>query len=153
MFGQFSLHLYTFAFADWPTYSRVIDVSVVVYSIHSVLVELARCMELFPSLRTVALDSQTDQRDRRNITWESPATKAFGRHVYPQISNVILSPPFQPFLGSCPNVLSAKGVERYYWQQSIPLDLLAHYAHLERIYLPPQSDLSGMFDILRLKAA
>ena len=76
------------------------------YSIETVLVELARCLSLFPNLHTVQISLSADDYSRRlrvgRRSLNEIFEQTFEKYSYPQIRNVFVMPLSVSFIASCP---------------------------------------------------
>ncbi|KDR77400.1 hypothetical protein GALMADRAFT_404872 [Galerina marginata CBS 339.88] len=93
---------------------KLINVEVTDFSIASVLLELARCMTLFPNLHVVKLgiSPSTPSTSYNNPLYKS-AKRAISGYSYPQIEVVSLSQAAYPLLFCCPNLRSVDRMDKY----------------------------------------
>ncbi|KAF8887458.1 hypothetical protein CPB84DRAFT_1521263 [Gymnopilus junonius] len=85
-------------------YVQIVNVDVARHSDKPVLLELARCLHLFPNLRIVKL--RILRNDSQSTGIPKMLDKAFSQYSYPQVSTAIISKWAYPFLSSCPNLQS-----------------------------------------------
>ncbi|KAF8887460.1 hypothetical protein CPB84DRAFT_1786891 [Gymnopilus junonius] len=81
-------------------YVKIINVEVVEFSIKKVLIELARCLSLFPNLRDIKL--QILKTQQTEISLASIVRSVFSEHKYMQIRSVGVCNMSYPLLSSCP---------------------------------------------------
>ena len=79
-----------------------LDIYIPKNSIKTVLLELARCLSLFPNLHTVQLDIFPTSVRRINGPMEGIFEETFKNYSYPQIRNVFVTASSVSFLASCP---------------------------------------------------
>ncbi|CAA7267727.1 unnamed protein product [Cyclocybe aegerita] len=93
------LEIVTIRDATLAQHVKIVNVDISTFSVHSVLLELGRCMALFDNLHTVRIELNLGHRGN-NLA----ALRAFRKYSYPQIRNVIISKWIYPLLDSCPQV-------------------------------------------------
>ncbi|KAJ3508762.1 hypothetical protein NLJ89_g5577 [Agrocybe chaxingu] len=93
------LEIVTIRDATLAQHVKIVNVDISTFSVHSVLLELGRCMALFDNLHTVRIELNLGYRGN-NLA----ALRAFRKYTYPQIRNVIISKWIYPLLDSCPQV-------------------------------------------------
>ncbi|KAF8887461.1 hypothetical protein CPB84DRAFT_1786894 [Gymnopilus junonius] len=85
-------------------YVKEINIEVVEFSIKPVLVELARCLSLFPNLRHVKI--QVLRTNKAESSLANIVRSVFSKRKYPQIRSVGICDVSYPFLSACPEAHS-----------------------------------------------
>ncbi|CAA7267715.1 unnamed protein product [Cyclocybe aegerita] len=101
-------------------YVNVVNVTVLDYSVDTVLPELARCMTLFPNLHTVQLNLKL-KRQRHMFLQD-----VFEPYSYPNVHTACLSESAIPFLYVCPGLRKLHSYLNAAWGASTLGHVLQH---------------------------
>ncbi|KAF8816617.1 hypothetical protein BYT27DRAFT_6381068 [Phlegmacium glaucopus] len=85
-------------------YVNYLDVFIGEYSFKPVLAELARCLSLFPNLRTIQVDVTfgSGSQSANKPSFRDIFEQTFKNYSYPQIRNVFVMYVSKPLIASCP---------------------------------------------------
>lgn len=86
-----------FLIPDWS--SSIVNLMISAYSVATVIVELARCMALFPNLHTFQIVNGIVSK----LSYESTMS-AFAKYTYPSIRVVVIPCFLHSILKACPEV-------------------------------------------------
>lgn len=119
----------------------MVNIEVVEFSIEPVLVELARCLSLFPNLRAVKLKLLRTNKTVKSLT--GVVRRVFSKRKYPQIRSVGICDLSYPFLSSCPGARSVS------WRSNnsgFDNDVRSRWPWVERLELASSSsrDIEGI---------